>query len=97
MSSDIPKRYKRNAISVELHWSKQILSNFDKEVQIIKSKFKPVGYPLSFTDNVIRTFQEKNIDDQNNVVDNYHESLIPLYLFEVNKCFILSKLTILSE
>ena len=97
MSSDIPKRYKRNAISVELHRSKQILSNFDKEVQIIKSKFKPVGYPLSFTDNVIRTFQEKNIDDQNNVVDNYHESLIPLYLFEVNKCVILSKLTILSE
>ena len=97
MSSDIPKRYKRNAISVELHRSKQILSNFDKEVQIIKSKFKPVGYPLSFTDNVIRTFQEKNIDDQNNVVDNYHESLIPLYLFKVNKCFILSKLTILSE
>ena len=97
MSSDIPKRYKRNAISVELHWWKQILSNLDKEVQIIKSKSKPVGYPLSFTDNVIRTFQEKNIDDQNNVVDNYHESLIPLYLFEVNKCVILSKLTILSE
>ena len=97
MSSDILKRYKRNAISVELHRSKQILSNFDKEVQIIKSKFKPVGYPLSFTDNVIRTFQEKNIDDQNNVLDNYHESLIPLYLFEVNKCVILSKLTILSE
>ena len=97
MSSGIPKRYKRNAISVELHWWKQILSNLDKEVQIIKSKSKPVGYPLSFTDNVIRTFQEKNIDDQNNVVDNYHESLIPLYLFEVNKCVILSKLTILSE
>ena len=65
------------------------MSNFDKEVQIIKSKSKPVGYPLSFTDNVIRTFQEKNIDDQNNVVDNYHESLIPLYLFEVNKFLIL--------
>ena len=36
-SSNIPKRYKRNAISVDLHWSKRILSNFDMEVQFIKS------------------------------------------------------------
>ena len=58
-SSNIPKRYKRNAISVDLHRSKRISSNFDTEVQIIKSKFKSVGYPLPFIDNVIRTFKEK--------------------------------------
>ena len=42
-SSNIPKKYKRNAISVDLRRSKQISSNFDAEVQIIKSKFKSVG------------------------------------------------------
>ena len=36
-SSSIPKKYKRNAISVDLHRSKQISSNYDTEVQIIKS------------------------------------------------------------
>ena len=92
-SSNIPKRYKRNPISVDLHRSKRISSNFDTEVQIIKSKFKSVGYPLPFIDNVIRTFKEKNIVDQNNATDdNDDEPLIPPYFFEVNKRFILLKL-----
>ena len=43
-SSSTPKKYKRNAISADLHRSKQISSSFDTEVQIIKSKFKSVGY-----------------------------------------------------
>ena len=91
-SSNIPKRYKRNAISVDLHWSKRISSNFDMVVQIIKSKFKSVGYPLSFIDNLIRTFKEKNIVDQNNATDDNDEPLILPYFFEVNKRFILLKL-----
>ena len=85
--------YKRNASSVDLHRPKRISSNFDTEVQIIKSKFKSVGYPLPFIDNVIRTFKEKNIVDQNNATDgNDDELLIPPYFFEVNKSFILLKL-----
>ena len=36
------------------------------EVQIIKSKFKLLGHPLLFIDNVICTFKE-NIADQNKV------------------------------
>ena len=39
--------------------------DFDEEVQIIKSTFKSVGYPLPFTDNTILTFEEKNIGGQN--------------------------------
>ena len=78
-SSNIPKRCKRNAISVDLHRSKLISSNFDTEVQIIKSKFKLLGYPLPFIDNVIRTFKEKNIVDQNNVTDD-DEPLIPHHI-----------------
>ena len=78
-SPNIHKWYKRNAISVDLHRSKQISSNFDKKVPIIKSKFKSVDYPLPFIDNVIRTFKEKNIVDQNNVTDD-DEPLIPHHI-----------------
>ena len=64
------------------------------EVQIIKSKFKSMGYPLSFIDNVILTFKERNIVDQNNVTDdNDDQPLPPPYFFEVYKCFILLKLS----
>ena len=61
-----------------MHRSKQISSNFDIEVQIIKSKFKSAGYPLLLIENVIRTFKENNIGDQNIVIDNNDdEPLIP--------------------
>ena len=60
------------------------------EVQFLKSKFSSVGYPLPFIDNVIRTFKEDNIIDQNNVIDNNDdEPLTPPYFFKVNKSFIL--------
>ena len=63
------------------------------EVHFIKSKFISVGYPLPLIDSVIRTFKEDNIVDQNNVIDdNDDEPLIPPYLFEVNKRFILLNL-----
>ena len=51
----------------DLRQSKRILLNFDQEVQIIKSKFKSVGYPLPFTDNAICAFEENNIGGQNKV------------------------------
>ena len=59
------------------------------ENQFIKSKFTSVGYPLPFMDNVIRTFKEDNIVDQNNVIDDKDdEPVIPPYFFEANKRFI---------
>ena len=58
-SSNIPKKYMRNAISVDLHRSKRISLNFDTEFQIIKAKFKSVGYTLPFIDHVFRTFLKK--------------------------------------
>ena len=55
--------------------------NFDMEVQFIKSKFSSVGYPLPFIDNVICTFKEDNIIDQNNIInDNDDEPLIAPFL-----------------
>ena len=53
-----------------------------------------MGYHLPFIDKVIRTFKEDNIADQNNVIDDKDdEPLIPPYFFEVNKRFILLKLS----
>ena len=52
-----------------------------------------MDYPLPFTDNVIRTFKERNIVDQNNVTDDNDDvPLLPQYFFEVNKFFVLLKL-----
>ena len=89
-SFNIPKRYKRNAISADLHRGERILSNFDTKVQIIESKFKSVGYPLPFIDNVVGTFKEKNIVDYNNITDDnddkclYHH--ISFKLINVSFC-----------
>ena len=59
-------------------------------------KFKSVGYPLPFIDNIICTFKKKCIHGQNKVTDDDDdEPLIPPYFFEVNNCFIFFKLTIL--
>ena len=51
------------------------------EVQFIKSKFTSVGYPLPFMDNVIRTFKEDNIVDQNNVIDDNDDDFVKYVSF----------------
>ena len=51
------------------------------EVQFIKSKFTSVGYPLPFMDNVIRTFKEDNIVDQNNVIDDNDDDFLKYVSF----------------
>ena len=45
-TSKTPKRYKRNTINGELHRSKRISSNFDKEIPLIKEKIMKVNHPL---------------------------------------------------
>ena len=50
--SKIPKRYKRNSISGDLHRSRKIASNFDIEVRAIKAKYNKVG--IRFMESVIR-------------------------------------------
>ena len=42
--SKIPKRYKRNTISGDLHRSRKIASNFDIEIKVIKAKYNKAGY-----------------------------------------------------
>ena len=51
--SKIPKRYKRNTISVDLHRSRKLASNFDIEIRAIKAKYNQAGYPRRFMESVI--------------------------------------------
>ena len=47
-TSRFPKHYKRNTINGDLHHSKRISSNFDKEIPLTKEKFMKADYPLRF-------------------------------------------------
>ena len=55
-SSCIPKRYKRNSITTDLHHGKRIAIDFNKEVKIIRNKFIKADYPRAFINNVIKQF-----------------------------------------
>ena len=67
-SSNIPKRYKRNAINADLHRTKRISTNFDKEIYRIKKKFLAADYPQKFVESVIRNFENDKIES---VKDDY--------------------------
>ena len=82
-SSRVPKRYKRNAITGDLHRSKRISSNLKEEVSLIRSKYQNAGYPKRFTESTINQF----------LVPKENESfLIPPSLFEEKKPFLLLEL-----
>ena len=51
-TSNIPKRYKRNAIETELHRTKRISSNFTSEVTFIRNKFESAGYHKRFVNPI---------------------------------------------
>ena len=67
-SSNIPKRYKRNAINADLHRLKRISTNFDKEIYRIKRKLLAADYPEKFVESVIRNFENDKIES---VKDDY--------------------------
>ena len=54
--SKIPKRYKRNTISGDLHRSRKIVSNFDIKIRAVKAKYNKAGYPRRFIESVIQDF-----------------------------------------
>ena len=73
-SSKIPLRYKRNAITGDLHRANQIASNFSNKTRRIKIKYLPVGFPIHVINDVFhRLNQQKD------------EVLIPLWLFDERK------------
>ena len=88
-SSQIPNRYKRNSIKVDLHRSKKISINFKEEIKFIRNKFIKADFPLPFINSVIKDFNnQKKIVQQN----SEEELIIPWYFFEVETMFLLLKL-----
>ena len=75
-SSEIPIRYKRNAIIGELHRAKRITSNFGKEIRRIKEKYRNAGFPSNFVNETIRNFKTET-----------EVTIIPEWLCEERKIF----------
>ena len=56
-----PNSYKENTINGDLHRSKRISSQFDKEIPLIKEKFMKADYPLRFINSAVNDFR-KNVE-----------------------------------
>ena len=69
--SQTPRRYKRNAITCELHRASVISDHFDEEVDGIRERYKHAGFPPGFTNSVIDSFKFSRF-----------ERIIPPNLFE---------------
>ena len=76
-SSQVPKRYKRNAIKGELHRASKISSNLEAEIIRIRIKFLNAGYPKRFVESVIREFLCPDDSDD--------DLIIPEWLFDDRK------------
>lgn len=67
----IPKRYKTNAITGDLHRSWRINSNFYHEKNEIRNKFSTVVYPMRFVNSLINDYESKE-----------HDPMTPCYLLK---------------
>ena len=85
-SSKSPKRYKRNAVWGDLTRAYRMSSDFNKEVDIIRQKFHKAQFPPRFVSSIISLFKKKK--EEENIEDD-EDLLIPEYLFECPKPFIL--------
>ena len=72
--SAVPKRYKRNAILGDLHRAFTISDYHAEEIAYIKKKYRNAGFPVRFTDSIIREYNRGK-----------DEILIPQWLFEQRK------------
>ena len=55
----IPNRYKRNSINVDLHRAKKIFTNFKEEIKFIRNKFIKADFPFPFINSVIKDFKNQ--------------------------------------
>ena len=58
-SNKIRLRYKRNAITGELHRANKIASNFSNETKRIKSKYLQAGFPIHAINEVFHRFNQQ--------------------------------------
>ena len=90
--SKTPIRYKRNAITGDLHRAKRISSNVEEEIPIIQKKFITAGFPEKFVKSVITNFvNPKPVEDEEDL------PLIPSFFFEEPSPFILVELPFCPE
>ena len=75
-SSKIPVRYKRNAITREVHRAKRIASDFNKKLKRIRQKYRNARFPLKFINETIYNFERGK-----------EEMIIPEWLFDERKTF----------
>ena len=61
-SSQTPRRYKRNAITCELHRALLIADNFENEVDLIRKRYQKAGFPNAFINDVIKNFRFSRLD-----------------------------------
>ena len=93
-SSCTPKRYKRNAINSDLYRAQRISSNFSKEKKVIRDKFLKADYPNNFISNVFREYDSKHSNENPGEDD---ELIIPTFLFQEPKQFIMFEIPYCSE
>ena len=70
----IPLRYKRNAITGDLHRANKIASNFSNQTRRIKIKYLQAGFPIHVINDVFHRFNQQK-----------DEVLIPQWLFDERK------------
>ena len=88
-SSNVPKLYKRNAINADLHRSKQISTNFDKEIYRFKKKFLAADYAQKFVESVIRNFENnkiESVEDDYIILPGFFDIAKPIVIAEVPFC-----------
>ena len=82
----IPKRYKRNAINAGLNRVAEIASTFTEEIPTIKRKFLNADFPPRFVNRVIKQFNEKCNDN------NQDDYIMPRDLFDIPKPLVLAEI-----
>ena len=61
-TSPVPINYKKNVIIGDLHNVKNLSSNFEQEVRIIRNKYIKSGYSFRFINSVIDGFNQEKED-----------------------------------
>ena len=87
-TSKTPKRYKQNTINGDLHHSKTISSNLDKEIALLKEKFNKADCTLSFINSVVNDFQTgKECGNESfRILPSLFEMAKPFIFIEIPYC-----------
>ena len=87
--SNIPKRYKRNAINSDLHRAKRIATDFEKEIVQIKNKFLAANFLSRFINSVFNEFLNKENNHENIdflIPPGFSDVKPPVILIEIPYC-----------